>query len=226
MTRVHRGEASARRPRDWGGRDGTARSPLRRPRPPWSAPSSECRAPSGTRSIVSVCPPPQVRKLYAKLSTLSLAARRKVTGIGPRRAEIIVPGLAVLLRVPDGVPSAGHVLFARRSPRRHHRGPGGPQRRRATSRGSSREQRAEVEEMCRRYGVSLAHGRKVASIAHELYTALQPLHQFPAATGKLLEAAAYLHDVGHYVSSSDITSIPVTWWRTRTCPASRSASAS
>ena len=26
-----------------------------------------------------------------------LAARRKVTGIGPRRAEIIVPGMAVLL---------------------------------------------------------------------------------------------------------------------------------
>jgi exopolyphosphatase/guanosine-5'-triphosphate,3'-diphosphate pyrophosphatase len=34
-----------------------------------------------------------------------------------------------------------------------------------------------------------------------LYTALQPLHQLPASPGKLLEAAAYLHDVGHYVSS-------------------------
>jgi exopolyphosphatase/guanosine-5'-triphosphate,3'-diphosphate pyrophosphatase len=65
----------------------------------------------------------------------------------------------------------------------------------------SREQRAEVEEMCRRYGVSLAHGRKVASIATTLHSALQPLHKLPAATGKLLEAAAYLHDVGHYVSS-------------------------
>src|SRR5580692_11252392 len=39
----------------------------------------------------------QVRRLYARLSQLNLAARRKVTGIGPRRAEIIVPGLAVLL---------------------------------------------------------------------------------------------------------------------------------
>jgi exopolyphosphatase/guanosine-5'-triphosphate,3'-diphosphate pyrophosphatase len=65
----------------------------------------------------------------------------------------------------------------------------------------SREQRAEVEQMARRYGVPLAHARKVASIAAMLYTALQPLHQLPAAPGKLLEAAAYLHDVGHYVSS-------------------------
>ena len=108
----------------------------------------------------------EVRKLYAKLSTMSLASRRKVTGIGPRRAEIIVPGLAVLLPVPDGIPAAGHVLFARRSPRRHHRRSGGPQRRGRTVARLSREQRAEVEEMCRRYGVSLAHGRKVASIAH------------------------------------------------------------
>src|SRR5262249_53811872 len=40
---------------------------------------------------------PQIRKLYSKLSESSLAARRKVTGIGPKRAEIIVPGIAVML---------------------------------------------------------------------------------------------------------------------------------
>jgi len=39
----------------------------------------------------------QVRQLYGKLAALGLAGRRKTTGIGPRRAEIIVPGLAVLL---------------------------------------------------------------------------------------------------------------------------------
>ncbi|MGA7235700.1 MAG: Ppx/GppA family phosphatase, partial [Bryobacteraceae bacterium] len=39
----------------------------------------------------------QVKRLYARLSQANLASRQKVTGIGPRRAEIIVPGLAVLL---------------------------------------------------------------------------------------------------------------------------------
>jgi exopolyphosphatase/guanosine-5'-triphosphate,3'-diphosphate pyrophosphatase len=49
--------------------------------------------------------------------------------------------------------------------------------------------------------VSLEHARKVAHISSLLFTALQPLHQLPPAVGKLLEASAYLHDVGHFVSS-------------------------
>ncbi len=142
----------------------------------------------------------QVRKLHERLSTLGIAGRRKVTGIGPRRAEIIVPGLAVLLeflsefRLPAVYYSRAGVrdgiiadLAARNVGAELSR--------------LSREQRAEVEEMSRKFGVSLAHGRKVASIASMLFSALQPLHKLPAASGKLLEAAAYLHDVGHYVSS-------------------------
>lgn len=142
----------------------------------------------------------QVRALYAKLATSGLAARRKAIGIGPRRAEIIVPGLAVLLEflvefklpalyysragVRDGVIAdlAGRNVGAELSR-------------------LSREQRAEVEEMCRRYAVSLAHARKVASLAAMLFAALQPAHQLPAAAGKLIEAAAYLHDIGHYISN-------------------------
>ena len=53
----------------------------------------------------------------------------------------------------------------------------------------------------RHYGVSLEHARKVAHISSLLFTALQPLHELPPAVGKLLEASAYLHDVGHFVSS-------------------------
>ncbi len=141
----------------------------------------------------------QVRKLYRHLATLTLAQRRKVPGIGPRRAEIIVPGLAVLAEflrefglsscyysragVRDGIIAD---LAARNV---------GAERARL-----NQEQKSEVEEMCRRYGVSLAHARKVANISSLLFTALEPLHELPPATGKLLEAAAYLHDVGHYVS--------------------------
>ena len=143
----------------------------------------------------------QVGKLYEKLSGTGTGGRGgRVTGIGPRRAEIIVPGMAVLLEflrefdlpamyysragVRDGIIAD---LAARNVGAELSR--------------LSREQRAEVEQMCRRYGVSLAHARKVASISAMLYTALQPVHKLPAAAGKLLEAAAYLHDVGHYVSS-------------------------
>jgi len=42
----------------------------------------------------------------------------------------------------------------------------------------------------------------VASLAHSLFEATQPLHRQPPTAGKLLDAAAYLHDIGHFVSDT------------------------
>jgi exopolyphosphatase/guanosine-5'-triphosphate,3'-diphosphate pyrophosphatase len=144
----------------------------------------------------------QVRKLYLTLSGLGLADRRKITGIGPRRAEIIVPGMSVLLQflqefhlpafyysragVRDGIIAD---LAARNV---------GAELSRLT-----REQRREVEDLGRRYGVSLDHARKVADICGLLFAALQPLHRLPPGCGKLLEAAAILHSY-YVVSNSDM----------------------
>jgi exopolyphosphatase/guanosine-5'-triphosphate,3'-diphosphate pyrophosphatase len=144
----------------------------------------------------------QVRKLYDKLSGLGLAERRKVTGIGPRRAEIIVPGIGVLLeflrefRLPAVYYSRAGVrdgIIADLAARNV-----GAERSRL-----SPDQRREVENMGRRYGVPLNHARKIADISHLLFTALQPLHKLRPGYGKLLEAAAYLHDVGHFVSDAN-----------------------
>jgi exopolyphosphatase/guanosine-5'-triphosphate,3'-diphosphate pyrophosphatase len=66
----------------------------------------------------------------------------------------------------------------------------------------SREQRKEVERVGRKYGVPLPHARKVADIAHTLFTTLAAVHELPPNYGKLLQAAAYLHDVGHYVNDA------------------------
>jgi len=142
----------------------------------------------------------QVRRLYERIAELNLVGRRAVTGIGPRRAEIIVPGVAVLLEflnefhlpaffysragVRDGIIAD---LAARNVGAELSR--------------LDRDQRREVEEMSRRYGVPLERARRVAELASLLFTALQPLHVLPPANGKLLEAAAYLHDVGHFVSN-------------------------
>ncbi len=143
----------------------------------------------------------EVRRLYKKLSVLDLADRRKVTGIGPRRAEIIVSGVAVLLRVLEDFQVPG-VYYSGAGVRDgiiadlYSRGVG---RELAQL---SRDQRKEVEQMSRRYGVALPHARKVAGLAHTIFTDLHPLHQLPPHYGKLLEAAAYLHDAGHYVADS------------------------
>jgi exopolyphosphatase/guanosine-5'-triphosphate,3'-diphosphate pyrophosphatase len=64
----------------------------------------------------------------------------------------------------------------------------------------SREQRSVVEGMAKRYSVALKHARHVACLGQRLFEILRPLHQLPPAAGKLLEASAYLHDIGHFVS--------------------------
>lgn len=143
----------------------------------------------------------QVRRLYARLSQLNLAARRKVTGIGPRRAEIIVPGIAVLLDFLQHFHLPA-VYYSRAGVRDGIIADLAARNVGAELSRLSRDQRREVEEMARRYGVPLERARKVAHDANVLFAALQPIHELPPAAGKLLEAAAYLCEVGHYVNSA------------------------
>jgi exopolyphosphatase / guanosine-5'-triphosphate,3'-diphosphate pyrophosphatase len=146
-------------------------------------------------------PTTEIRKLFAKLAERDLAGRRKMTGIGPRRAEVIVPGVALILQVLDelrlpaihysaaGVRDGLIADLAQRGLGREYTQ-------------MSRDQRRTVEEMAKRYGVSLKHARKVAGMAQALFNSLHPIHRLAPGYGKLLEAAAYLHDIGHYVSDT------------------------
>ncbi len=143
----------------------------------------------------------QVRAFSKEVSAVDLAHRAKIQGIGPRRAEIIVAGAAVFRRALE--------LFHR--PSLHYSAAGVRDGIIAdlASRGAGREltmlnrdQRRVVEQMVRRYGAPMLHARKVGEIAHRLFESLQPLHRLPPGHGKLLEAAGYLHDIGHFVSAS------------------------
>jgi exopolyphosphatase/guanosine-5'-triphosphate,3'-diphosphate pyrophosphatase len=143
----------------------------------------------------------QVRDLFLELGQSDLAARRKMSGIGPRRAEIIVGGAAVFVRALE--------LFESRSLYYCSAGVRDGIIADLAARGVgrelsqlSREQRGVVEAMARKYAVNLKHVKNVAFLAHRLFETLQPLHQLPAAAGKLLEAAGYLHDIGHFVSNT------------------------
>lgn len=143
----------------------------------------------------------QVRKLYRQLSASNLELRRKVNGLGPRRAEIIIAGVAVFHRVMelleldtiyystagvrDGIIAD---LSARRVGREVTR--------------LSRQQTQVVEDMCRKYHVNIRYARHVAVLSSELFDGMQPLHRLPPETGKLLQAAAYLHDTGHFISDT------------------------
>lgn len=143
----------------------------------------------------------QVRRIYRLLAGWNLAARRKTPGIGPRRAEIIVAGAAVFTLAAAGL-HLGSLYYSTAGVRDGviadlaRRGAGSERSR------LDGDQRRVVEDMARHYGVPLKHAAKVAALSRALFDALQPLHGLPPEQGRLLEAAGYLHDVGHYVSDT------------------------
>lgn len=143
----------------------------------------------------------QIRRLYKDALRRDVEARRKLPGVGPRRAEILIPGVAVFLRVlesfaissfeysPSGVRDGIVADLAAR----------GAGRERAML---DRDQRRVVEQMARKYGVSVSHARQVAALARRLFELLEPLHKLPPQAGVMLEAAAYLHDTGHFIGNT------------------------
>jgi len=143
----------------------------------------------------------QLRAFYKETSCRNLAARQKMQGIGPRRAEIVIGGSAVFLRALEafGQPSLSYAaagvregivadLSARRVGRELSQ--------------LARDQRQAVSQLAKRFGVAPKHSKKVADLSHELFVGLLPLHRLPSSWGKLLEAAAYLHDIGHFISDT------------------------
>lgn len=141
----------------------------------------------------------ELRRLYRQLAAMDVDARRRVTGIGPRRAEIIVPGVAVMLKVLEMF-GARQLYYCAAGVRdgilRDLAGrEAGAERVRLDA-----EQRRMVEQYARRFGVDLKHARKVASLARELFTALTAWHRLPPEKGRLLKAAAYLRDTGHAIN--------------------------
>src|SRR5690348_753333 len=144
-------------------------------------------------------PTNQIRQLYSRLVETDVSGRRKITGIGPRRAEIVTAGAAVFVRALElfGQPSFYYCSAGVRDGLIADLAARGVGRELSQL---SREQRSMVEGMTKRYGVALKHARHVACMGQRLFEVLRPLHQLPPAAGKLLEAAAYLHDIGHFVS--------------------------
>ncbi len=143
----------------------------------------------------------QLRRLYRELSKLDLASRRRVEGLGYRRAEIILPGVAVLLRTLEtfGLSGLSYCAAGVRDGIIRDLADRGAGREQARL---NREQRDMVEQFARRFGVDLKHARKVAHFSLELFHTLGNLHQLPPGEGRLLEAAAYLRDVGHAISDT------------------------
>lgn len=142
-----------------------------------------------------------IRDLYKRISLAPHAQRYEEPGIGPRRAEIIVAGAAVILRVLEKL-ELSSIYFCNAGVRE---GIIADLATRAQERGQSSldaAQRRAVEALVRKFDAGLRHARHVAGIAAELFRQTSDLHKLDPADGRLVEAAAYLLDVGHYISDS------------------------
>ena len=143
----------------------------------------------------------QIRRLYKDLSALDLGERNKISGIGPRRAEIIVAGVAVLGAMIEEL-GMTRLYYSSAGVRDGiiadlaHRKVGMEQAR------MDADQRQVVLELVRKYGISTVHVRKVAEIANMLFDGFLKVHQLPLACGRLLEAAAHLYNIGHFVNEA------------------------
>jgi exopolyphosphatase/guanosine-5'-triphosphate,3'-diphosphate pyrophosphatase len=144
---------------------------------------------------------PQLRQLFREVCSRDSGGRAKITGIGPKRAEIIVAGVAVLHEVVQEL-RLNRLYYSAAGVREgiiadlSHRQVGMEQAR------LNADERRAVRALGRRYGVSAPHVRKVADLAGMLFQGLRPLHRLPLAKGRLLEAAAYLYNIGHFVNES------------------------
>lgn len=141
----------------------------------------------------------QVGELYNELASFDLAGRKKITGIGPRRAEIIVGGTAALHQIMQTL-HVPRIYYSTAGVREGviadlaHRKVGMEQAR------LDEDQRRLVEEMVRRYRIGWPHVRKVADLANMLFDSLRTLHKLPLESGRVLEAAAHLYNIGHFVN--------------------------
>jgi exopolyphosphatase/guanosine-5'-triphosphate,3'-diphosphate pyrophosphatase len=143
----------------------------------------------------------KIRELFAEVSQLDLAGRARVPGIGPRRAEIVVAGVAVLneimqgLRIPRVYYSTAGVrdgIIADLSRRKV-----GMEKARLDT-----DQRRVVRALARQYGQSMLHVKRVAELGAMLFEGLRPLHRLPPHQGRILEAAGYLYNIGHFVNEA------------------------
>jgi exopolyphosphatase/guanosine-5'-triphosphate,3'-diphosphate pyrophosphatase len=139
-----------------------------------------------------------VRRAIDLFRSMDLAGRRQIEGLSPDRADIILPGAAVvnevmrLLRLNSVVVNehgirAGIVLTMTREIF------GSP----TVAAGDWRESVRALGQACNYEPAECEH---VAALAVELFDALRGRHGYGEAERRLVEAAALLRNVGHHVS--------------------------
>jgi exopolyphosphatase/guanosine-5'-triphosphate,3'-diphosphate pyrophosphatase len=142
-----------------------------------------------------------VRKLAAKIAKLTLPEREAMSGIGPRRAEIIVAGAQVYAEILESFALPGF----RYSPLGLRDGVLAQMLAENDARASGhrefeQERWESVLATARRYGVDPREAEPVRGHALQLFRELKALHTLPSEYENWLAAAAVLRDTGKFIN--------------------------
>jgi len=142
-----------------------------------------------------------IRRIAKQISRMTLEQRRKVPGIGLRRAEIICAGAVVYAELLERCHLAGFRYSALglrdgilaqmaadydRSTR--------------SGRAIESERWESIQRAVEHYRVDLHHALHVRDAALLLFSSLKSVHQLPAEYREWLSAAAMLYEVGDYLN--------------------------
>lgn len=145
----------------------------------------------------------QMQRLAKLLARRPLEERRKLSGVGPRRAEIIVAGAVVYSELLERC----HLPGFRYSPLGLRDGllaqMAAEYDRSTRSRKQIESERWDsIRAAIEHYHVDLDHALQVRGSALQLFSALRSVHRLPPEYREWLAAAAMLYEVGDYVNRS------------------------
>jgi exopolyphosphatase/guanosine-5'-triphosphate,3'-diphosphate pyrophosphatase len=143
----------------------------------------------------------QMRRIDKMLSRLSLDDRKKVRGIGPRRAEIVMAGAAVFAGLLDRCKLAAFRYsplglrdgLLEQMSAEYDRGT-------RSGRQIESERQDSILSAVEHYHVSLDHAMRVRESVMQLFAELRPIHRLPPEYKEWIAAAAMLCEVGDFVN--------------------------
>ena len=138
---------------------------------------------------------PEVQRILEWLAAMSVEERRRVPGLNPERADIIVAGLAVAAEVLElfDSPKVTVSAFGLREGLLIHLS-------RPASEGPEPTRARTLRRFADRCHADRRHGEQTARLARRLFDVLGKRLGCASGEWDLLEAAALLHDVGQLVS--------------------------
>src|SRR6266436_3332704 len=142
-----------------------------------------------------------MHRVVKQITRMPLDQRRKVPGIGPRRAEIICAGAVVYGELLDRCHLTGFRysplglrdgILAQMAAEYDHSTRSG--------RAIESERSESIKRAVVHYRVEVPHAVRVREAALLLFSALKSVHQLPVEYREWLSAAAMLYEVGDYVN--------------------------